>query len=65
MLGGGRISNTPDLLAGTQVYVSEGSNIIPKNVPPGNYYLCAKVLIFTFYENFLLLGLKQKLKFKH
>lgn len=43
LLGGGRISNTPDLLAGTQVYVSEGSNVIPKNVPPGNYYLCARV----------------------
>ncbi|EMJ93912.1 CARDB domain-containing protein [Leptospira alstonii] len=43
LLGGGRISNTPDLLPGTLAYVSEGSNIIPKNVPPGDYNLCARV----------------------
>ncbi|EMY77097.1 CARDB domain protein [Leptospira weilii serovar Ranarum str. ICFT] len=43
LLGGGRISHTPDLFSGALAFVSEGSNIIPKNVPPGDYNLCARV----------------------
>ncbi|EMM71721.1 hypothetical protein LEP1GSC038_3995 [Leptospira weilii str. 2006001855] len=43
LLRGGRISNTPDLAAGANVLVSEGSNFIPNNVPSGNYFLCARV----------------------
>ncbi len=43
LLGGGRISNTPDLVSGALKYVSEGSNILPKNIPTGDYYLCARV----------------------
>ncbi|EMO58355.1 CARDB domain protein [Leptospira santarosai str. CBC1416] len=43
LLGGGRIGNTPDLAAGAHVFVSEGSNFIPNNVPSGNYFLCARV----------------------
>ncbi|EQA72989.1 hypothetical protein [Leptospira noguchii] len=43
LLGGGRISNTPDLAMGALLTVSEGSNILPKNIPAGDYYLCARV----------------------
>ncbi|EMN00650.1 CARDB domain-containing protein [Leptospira noguchii] len=43
LLGGGRISNTPDLQPGVLTFVSEGSNLIPKNVPAGNYFLCARI----------------------
>ncbi|EMJ93360.1 MULTISPECIES: hypothetical protein [Leptospira] len=43
LLGGGRISNTPDLLSGALKYVSEGSNILPKNIPTGDYYVCARI----------------------
>lgn len=43
LLRGGRISNTPDLAAGANVLVSEGSNFIPNNAPSGNYFLCARV----------------------
>lgn len=43
LLGGGRISNTPNLVPGALVSVSEGSNIIPKNVPSGDYFVCARV----------------------
>ncbi|PJZ57985.1 CARDB domain-containing protein [Leptospira barantonii] len=43
LLGGGRISNTPDLAGGTYAFVSEGANLIPKDVPFGNYFLCARI----------------------
>ncbi|WP_061219278.1 CARDB domain protein [Leptospira weilii] len=43
LLGGGRISNTPNLVPGALVFVGEGPNIIPKNVPPGDYFVCARV----------------------
>ncbi|RHX80559.1 CARDB domain-containing protein [Leptospira yasudae] len=43
LLAGGRISNTPNVEPGQQVRVSEGSNFVPKDVPAGNYFLCARV----------------------
>ena len=43
LLRGGRISNTPDLLAGMSQAVSEGSYTLPADTPTGNYFLCAHI----------------------
>jgi Subtilase family len=43
LLLGGRISNTPTLLAGESVNVQEGGYRLPKEIPAGSYFLCAQV----------------------
>ena len=41
LLTGGRISNTPDLVASAERVLSEGNMTIPPSTPLGNYNLCA------------------------
>ncbi|RHX85665.1 CARDB domain protein [Leptospira stimsonii] len=43
LLSGGRISNTPNLTPGAHAWVSEGSVWIPKDIPFGKYFLCARI----------------------
>lgn len=49
LLPGGRVSNTPDIAAGTSVVLTASSGYlgvsgeIPSNTRPGDYFLCARI----------------------
>jgi subtilase family serine protease len=43
LLRGGRISNTPDLEPGESITFTEDNLELPDDVPPGDYFLTARV----------------------